>query len=64
MNKMIGVMIGLLVGVEIAGVIQTSIAASTGTGGIFENTSSGTILALVPLVFVVGLLFLAFWKND
>ena len=63
MNKMVGVMIGLLIGVEIASVIASSIATATGTGGTFEATAAGTILDLVPLVFVVGLLVLAFWNK-
>lgn len=63
MNKMIAVMIGLLIGVEIASVIATSISTATGTGGTFEATPAGTILDLVPLVFVVGLLALAFWNK-
>lgn len=63
MNKMVAVMIGLLIGVEIAQVIAVSIATATGTGGTFEATAAGTILDLVPLVFVVGLLVLAFWNK-
>jgi len=55
-NKLILVMIAVLVGVELAEQIQTSIATSTGVGGTFENTSAGAILALVPLLFVVGIL--------
>ena len=55
-NKMILVMIAILVGVQLAEEIQTSIAASTGVGGVFENTTAGGILILVPLLFVVGLL--------
>ena len=64
MNKMIGVMIALLIGVEIAQVIAGSITTATGVGGTFENTAAGTILDLVPLVFVVGLLVVAFWNKS
>ena len=62
-NKMIGVMIALLIGVEIAGVIAGSISTSTGVGGVFEATAAGTILDLIPLVFVVGLLGYAFFNK-
>lgn len=55
-QKMILVMIAILVGVELATEIQSSISVSTGVGGAFENTSAGSILALIPLLFVVGLL--------
>ena len=55
-NKLILVMIAVLVGVELAEQIQTSIAASTGVGGVFVDTSAGAILVLVPLLFVVGIL--------
>lgn len=55
-QKMIIVMIAVLVGVELAEEIQASISVSTGVGGVFENTSAGSILSLIPLLFIVGLL--------
>lgn len=55
-NKLILVMIAVLIGVQLAEQIQTSIATSTGVGGTFENTAAGSILTLVPLLFVVGIL--------
>lgn len=58
-QKMILVMIAVLVGVQLAESIQTSIATSTGVGGVFESTPAGSILALIPLVFVVGILVFA-----
>jgi len=56
-------MIAVLVGVQIAEQIQTSIATSTGVGGVFVDTAAGALLALVPLVFVAGLVLISFFNK-
>jgi hypothetical protein len=54
--KWVKVAIGAVIAVSVVPVIVNSIADLTGTGGSLENTVSGTLLDLAPLVFVAGIL--------
>ena len=52
-NKLIGGAIALVVGVNLLPVLNDVISPLTGTGGDFEATAAGTMLDLVPLMFVI-----------
>lgn len=55
-SKVIGVAIAVLITINILVDVQGEIATATGTGGVFENTTTGTLLTIIPVVVVAGLL--------
>lgn len=59
-NKIIGIAVGALITVAIVIEVQGSIATATGTGGVFENTATGSLMTLIPLVMIAGLLGYAY----
>ena len=80
MNLMVVIAMVVLVGVSIGGLLKAKIDLLTAAAipeviepysaavpaGVFYGTSTGTILVLIPLVFVVGILLytLVFSKNN
>ena len=61
--RWIKIAIGAVVAISVIPVIVTSVTALTGTGGDLENTVSGTLLDLAPLVFVASILAFMFVKT-
>ena len=61
--RWIKVAIGAVVAISVIPTIVTSVTALTGTGGDLENTVSGTLLDLAPLVFVASILAFMFLKT-
>lgn len=55
--------VGILIAISILGEVQTEIATVTGTGGVFENTTAGTLLVIVPTVMVAGILGVAYFGK-
>ena len=80
MNLMVVIGMVVLVGVSVGGMLKTKIDLLTADAipevadpfsaavpaGVFNGTSSGTIMALIPLVFIVGILLytLVFSKKN
>ena len=62
-NKVVSIAIAVFITIAILTEVQGSIATATGTGGVFENTATGTLMTLIPLVIVAGLLGVAWIKN-
>jgi len=54
-NKLIGGMITLVVGLSLLPVIHDVTDTLTGTGGAFESTTVGALIDLLPLIFVIVL---------
>jgi len=54
-NKLIGGMITLVVGLSLLPVISDVVDTLTGTGAAFENTTTGSLIDLLPLIFVIVL---------
>jgi len=61
--RWIKIAIGAVVAISVIPVIVTSVTDLTGTGGDLENTVSGTLLDLAPLVFVASILAFMFVKT-
>ena len=54
-NKLIGGMITLVVGLSLLPVIAEVIATLTGVGMTYEGTTTGSLIDLLPLIFVIVL---------
>lgn len=54
-NKLIGGMITLVVGLSLLPVISDVTASLTGTGMVYEGTTTGSLIDLLPLIFVIVL---------
>lgn len=54
-NKLIGGMITLVVGLSLLPVISDVTATLTGVGMVYENTTTGSLIDLLPLIFVIVL---------
>lgn len=52
-NKLIGGLLAVVVGLALMPVIADSVDALTGTGMTYENTTTGALIDLIPLVFVI-----------
>jgi len=52
-NKILGGLITLVIGVNLLPVLNDVISPLTGTGGAFESTSTGSMLDLLPFLFVI-----------
>ncbi len=52
-NKVIGVMIVLVIGLALLPVIGDFAADLTGTGGQFEATTVGSLIDLLPVLYVI-----------
>ena len=52
-NKVIGVMIVLVIGLALLPVVGTFAADLTGTGGQFEATTVGSLIDLLPVLYVI-----------
>lgn len=52
-NKLIGGLIAMVVGLALLPVVGDSVATLTGTGGQFEATTVGSLLDLLPILFVI-----------
>ena len=62
-NKIVNIAIAVFIGIAILTEVQATIATATGTGGAFENTATGTLMTLIPLVVVAGLLGVAWFRS-
>lgn len=62
-QKVIAISVGVLIAIAVLSEVQTEIAAVTGVGGVFENTSAGSLLTIVPIVMVAGILAYAYFKK-
>ena len=54
-NRLIGTMIFLVIGLALLPVIAGFVDDLAGTGGQFENTGTGTLINLIPVLYVIGL---------
>lgn len=52
-NKLIGGLIAMVIGLALLPVVGDSVATLTGTGGKFEATTVGSLLDLLPVLFVI-----------
>lgn len=52
-NKLIGGLVTMVIGLALLPVISDSLTPLTGTGGTYENTTTGALLDLLPTVFVI-----------
>ena len=52
-NKLLGGLITLVIGINLLPILNDVITPLTGTGGAFENTSTGSMLDLLPFLFVI-----------
>lgn len=55
-NKIIGVMIMLVIGLALLPVVNEFATDLTGTGGSLENTTTGALVDLLPVIYVIILL--------
>lgn len=55
--------IGAVIAVSVIPTIVDAVTGLTGVGGALENTVSGTLLDLAPLVFVASVLGYLFMKT-
>lgn len=61
--KWVKVAIGAVIAISVIPMIVTTINTLTGTGGALDNTISGTLLDLAPVVFVAGVLGFLFLRT-
>jgi hypothetical protein len=52
-NKLLGGLITLVIGINLLPVLNDVITPLTGTGGAFEATATGSMLDLLPFLFVI-----------
>lgn len=52
-NKLIGALIAMVVGLALVPVVQDSVTTLTGSGGSLEGTTTGALVDLLPILFVV-----------
>ena len=52
-NKLLGGLITLVIGINLLPILNDTITPLTGVGGSFENTSTGSMLDLLPFLFVI-----------
>ncbi len=52
-NKIIGVMIALVIGLALLPVINTFVTDLTGAGGDLEATTVGALVDLLPILYVI-----------
>ncbi|MCK9543734.1 MAG: hypothetical protein M0R03_17070 [Novosphingobium sp.] len=55
-NKIIGVMIMLVIGLALLPVVNEFATDLTGVGGSLENTTTGALVDLLPVIYVIILL--------
>ena len=55
-NKIIGVMIALVIGLALLPVVNQFATDLTGTGGALEGTTTGALVDLLPVIYVIILL--------
>lgn len=59
-QKVISIVVAVMIAVAVLVELQGTLATATGVGGVFENTATGSLLTLIPLVIVAGLLGYAY----
>lgn len=52
-NKLIGGLIAIVIGLALLPVVNDFVTDLTGTGGTFEDTAIGTLIDLVPVLYVI-----------
>lgn len=52
-NKLIGVMIFLVIGLALLPVVNDFVKDLTGVGKAFENTTTGSLIDLLPILYVI-----------
>lgn len=52
-NKLIGVMIFLVVGLALLPVVASFVTDLTGTGGSFADSTVGALIDLLPILYVI-----------
>lgn len=52
-NKIIGVMIALVIGLALLPVVNSFATELTGTGGDLEGTTTGALVDLLPVLYVI-----------
>jgi len=52
-NKLLGALITLVIGINLLPILSDVITPLTGVGGTFENTATGSMLDLLPFLFVI-----------
>ena len=63
-NKLLGAFITILIGMIILPLINDEITTATGSGGALEGVDGAGLLAIVPLLLIVALVFVVIPKND
>lgn len=52
-NKLIGGLIAVVIGLALLPVVNDFVTDLTGSGGTFENSSIGTLIDLIPVLYVI-----------
>lgn len=52
-NKLIGALIALVIGLALLPVVNDFVTELTGTGKAFENTTVGSLIDLLPILYVI-----------
>jgi len=52
-NKLIGGLIAMVVGLALLPVVGDAVEELAGAGGAFEDTTVGSLLGLLPILFVI-----------
>lgn len=63
-NRVIYTVVTLVVGLALMPIIADSVDALTGTGMTYENTTTGSIINLLPTIVVIGLLLFSIWRKN
>lgn len=52
-SKLIGGLLTIVIGLSLLPVVNSFVTDLTGTGGVYEATTIGTLIDLVPLFYVI-----------
>ena len=52
-SKLIGALIAMVIGLALLPVVGDFASDLTGTGGQFENTTTGALIDLLPVIYVI-----------
>jgi hypothetical protein len=52
-NKLIGGLLTIVIGLSLLPVVHDFVDGLTGTSGVYEDTTIGTLIDLVPLFYVI-----------
>jgi len=63
LGKVLAVILTVTIGILFLPVMQEGIDALTGSGMVYEDTSTGSLLGILPIVVTAGVVFFAVPKN-